>query len=85
MGDNCVVAQGVTNGEKFGDKKVPLFGNDVYVGAGSKIFGEITIGNNVIIVANSVINKSVPDNYTVVGNTMKIIKTDRKETWYQLT
>lgn len=84
MGDNCLVAQGVTIGRNFGDKKVPLFGNDVYVGAGSKIFGEITIGNNVIIGANSVINKSVPDNCTVVGNPMRIIKTDRKETWYEL-
>ena len=84
MGDNCLVAQGVTIGRNLGDKKVPRFGDDCYVGAGSKVFGEITIGNNVIIGANSVVNKSIPDNCTVVGNPMRIIKTDRKETWYQL-
>ena len=84
MGDNCLVAQGVTIGRNLGDKKVPVFGNDCYVGAGSKVFGEIVIGNNVIIGANTVVNKSIPDNCTVVGNPMRIIKENRKETWYQL-
>ncbi len=84
IGNNCMVAQGVTIGRNFGDKKVPIIGNDVYIGAGSKVFGEIVIGNNVIIGANSVVNKSIPDNCTVVGNPMRIVKMDRKETWYDL-
>lgn len=79
-----MVAQGVTIGRNFGDKKVTIIGNDVYIGAGSKVFGEIVIGNNVIIGANSVVNKSIPDNCTVVGNPMGIVKMDRKETWYDL-
>lgn len=84
IGDNCLVAQNVTIGRNFGDKKVPEIGNDVYVGAGSVVFGAITIGDNVIIGSNSVVNKSVPANCTVVGNPFRIIKTDRKEKYYEL-
>lgn len=84
IGDNCLVAQNVTIGRKFGDKGVPVLGNDVYVGTGSVIFGEITIGNNVIIGSNSVVNKSVPDNCTVVGNPMRIIKANRKVKYYEI-
>ena len=59
-------------------------GNDVYIGTGSVVFGEITIGDNVIIGSNSVVNKDVPSNCTVVGNPMKIIRENRKETWKEL-
>lgn len=84
IGDNCQINQNVTIGRNFGDKKVPVFGDDVYIGAGSVIFGEITIGNNVIIGSNSLINKNVPDNCTVVGNPMKIVDTDRLLKYYEL-
>lgn len=84
IGDNCLVAQNVTIGRRFKDKKVPVIGNDVYIGAGSLIFGEITIGNNVIIGGNSVVSESVPDNTTVVGNPMRIVKRDRKEKYYEM-
>ena len=84
IGDRCLIAQGVTIGRNFGDEKVPIIGNDVYVGAGSKIFGEITIGNNVIIGANSVVNKSIPDNCTVAGNPFRILKENRLEKYYEL-
>lgn len=84
IGKNCMVSQGVTIGRNFGDKKVPAIGDDVYIGAGSKVFGEITIGNNVIIGANSVVNKSIPDNCTVAGNPFRILKENRKERYYEL-
>lgn len=84
IGNNCQVNQNVTIGRNFGDTKVPIIGNDVYIGAGSVVFGEITIGNNVIIGSNSLINKSVPDNCTVVGNPMKIIETNRVKKYYEL-
>lgn len=84
IGKNCMIAQGVTIGRNFGDKKVPIIGDDVYIGAGSVVFGEITIGNNVIIGANSVINKSIPDNCTVAGNPFRIIKENRNKTYYEI-
>ncbi len=84
IGKNVTIAQNVTIGRNFGDKKVPIIGDDVYVGAGSVIFGEIKIGNNVIIGSNSLINKDIPDNCTVVGNPFKIICSLRKEKYYEI-
>lgn len=49
IGDNCLIAQNVTIGRNFGDRDVPIIGDDVYVGTGSVVFGEIKIGNNIII------------------------------------
>ena len=79
------MAQNVTIGRNFGEKQVPVIGDDVYIGAGSVIFGNITIGNNVIIGSNSLINKSIPDNVTVVGNPFRIIASNRVEKYYELT
>lgn len=84
VGRNCKIAQGVTIGRNFGDTNVPVIGDDVYIGAGSKVFGEITIGNNVIIGANSVVNKSVPDNCTVAGNPFRILREGRMEKYFEL-
>ncbi len=84
VGDNCLVAQNVTIGRNFGDRKVPVIGNDVYIGAGSVVFGEINIGNNVIIGSNSLINKDIGDNCTVAGNPMKIIEQNREKKYYEI-
>jgi cysteinyl-tRNA synthetase len=69
IGENVTLYQGVTLGGtgKEKGKRHPTLGNNVVVGAGTKILGPITIGNNVRIGANSVILKSIPDNSTVVG------------------
>jgi serine O-acetyltransferase len=84
VGDNVTIGQNVTIGRNFGDKKVPVIGNDVYIGAGSVVFGEIIVGNNVIIGANSVVNKCIPDDSTVVGNPCKIIRMNRTARYYEL-
>jgi|SRR5579859_3475433 len=46
---------------------VKSVGNNCYFGPGCKIIGECTIGNNVLVVANSVVLTDVPDNTTVMG------------------
>jgi len=76
IGENVTLYQGVTLGGtgKERGKRHPTLGNNVIVGAGTKILGPITIGNNVKIGANSVILKSIPDNSTVVGVPGRITK-----------
>ena len=69
IGENVTLYQGVTLGGtgKETGKRHPTIGNNVVIGAGAKILGNIRIGNNVKIGANSVVIKDVPDDSTVVG------------------
>lgn len=69
IGDDCTIYHQVTLGGtgKEAKKRHPTLKNNVYVGAGSKVLGNITIGNNVKIGANSVVLKDIGDNVTVVG------------------
>lgn len=53
---------------------MPVIGNYVRIAKGSIVFGGITIGNNVTIGANAVVNKPVPDNAVVAGVPAKIIR-----------
>lgn len=76
IGDRVTIYHGVTLGasKSMKGKRHPTIGNDVIIGAGSKVLGNITIGNNVIIGANSVVLKSTPNDVTVVGSPAKIVK-----------
>ena len=69
IGDNVTLFQGVTLGGtgKEKGKRHPTLGNNVVVGAGAKVLGNIHIGDNVLVGANAVVLKSVPPNSTVVG------------------
>jgi serine O-acetyltransferase len=62
IGSNCTFSSGVLIGS--GCRSV---GDNVYFGAGCKIVGDAKIGNNVVIVANSVVLTDVPDNITIMG------------------
>lgn len=76
IGDYVTLFQGVTLGGtgKERGKRHPTLGNHVVVGAGAKILGGITIGDNVKIGANSVVLKNVPPNSTVIGVPARVIK-----------
>jgi serine O-acetyltransferase len=69
IGNNCNVSQGVTIGVSGqGDKRgVPIIGNKVYIGTNAVVAGKITVGNNVLIGACSMVNSSVEDNAVVSG------------------
>ena len=69
IGDNVTLFQGVTLGGtgKEKGKRHPTLGNNVVVGAGAKVLGNIHVGDNVSIGANSVVIRDVPPNSTVVG------------------
>lgn len=72
IGDNCIIYHQATIGQK--DNKYPKIGNNVIIYPGAKIIGDIIIGNNVVVGANSVVTKSIPDNCIVAGVPAKIIK-----------
>jgi serine O-acetyltransferase len=69
VGDDVTLYQGVTLGGtgKEQGKRHPTIEDNVVVGGGAKILGNITVGKNSRIGAGSVVLRSVPDNSTVVG------------------
>ncbi|NRA94502.1 MAG: serine acetyltransferase [Psychroserpens sp.] len=76
IGKNFEFRNCLTIGNKGNDnKKVPVIGNNVTVGANVVIIGDITIGDNVIIGAGSVVVKDIPSNAVVAGNPAKVIRT----------
>ncbi|WP_232507974.1 serine O-acetyltransferase [Desulfobacula toluolica] len=75
IGKNCNISQGVTLGKanRGKHKGYPVLGDNIYIGPGAKIFGDIKVGNNVAIGANCVVTKDVPDNSVVVGIPGRVI------------
>lgn len=69
IGDDCTIYHGVTLGGTGKEKKKrhPTLKNNIIVGCGAKVLGNIVISDNVKIGANSVVLKDVPKNSTVVG------------------
>lgn len=76
LGRNCSIGQGVTIGSKGAGKSDgwPDIGDNVYIGAGAKIIGNIRVGNNVVVGANAVVVKDVEDDMLVVGVPAKAIR-----------
>lgn len=68
IGKNTIIGTCVTLGGRGKDiEGAPTIGSNCYIATGAKILGPVTIGNNVVIGANSVVLTNVEDNATVVG------------------
>jgi len=69
VGDDVTLYQGVTLGGtgKEKGKRHPTLGNNIAIGSGAKVLGNITIGDNCSVGAGSVVLRSVPANSTIVG------------------
>jgi serine O-acetyltransferase len=76
LGDDVLLYQGVTLGGTGNEcgKRHPTLGDNVVVGAGAKVLGNIVLGDNVRVGASSVVVHSVPPNSTVVGIPARITK-----------
>ena len=77
IGENCHIFQNVTLGSKWSHGKLDggasIIGNNVLIGAGAVILGNIKVGDNVNIGANAVVITDIPDNSIAVGVPAKII------------
>lgn len=76
IGENFTVYQNVTIGNISGER--PTIGDNVQITTSSVVLGNIHIGNNSIIGANTTVTKSIPENCTVVGAQGVIIKENGK-------
>ena len=72
IGNNCILHQNVTLGDKHSGR--PTIGDNCIIYAGATIIGDINIGNNCIIGANSVVMNSFPNNSTIAGIPARKIK-----------
>ena len=78
IGDDVIIYQGVTLGGTGKDhgKRHPTIGNNVLIGAGAKVLGPFTIGENSNVAAGSVVLKEIPPNSTAVGSPARVVKQD---------
>jgi serine O-acetyltransferase len=82
IGDNVTLYQGVTLGgtSHRRAKRHPTLGNNVVVGVGAQLIGDITIGDNTKVGAGSVVVSSVPANATVVGVPGRVVAVRNPDT-----
>lgn len=83
IGDDVTLYHGVTLGGvswERGAKRHPTLGNNVVVGAGAKILGGFSVGDNAKIGSNAVVVKPVPANATMVGSAARMIDKNTKNT-----
>ena len=80
IGDDCTIYHGVTLGGTGKDtgKRHPTLGNNVLIGAGTKVLGPVYIGDNARIGAGSVVLKNLPANCTAVGVPAEVVRINNK-------
>ena len=80
IGDNCTIYHGVTLGGTGKDtgKRHPTLGNNVLIGAGTKVLGPVFIGDNARIGAGSVVLRNLPANCTAVGVPAEVVRINNK-------
>ncbi|MDD4496917.1 MAG: DapH/DapD/GlmU-related protein [Methanosarcinaceae archaeon] len=74
IGENCVIRQNVTIGQKNREDESAVIGNKVDIGAGAIILGPVNIGDDCIIAAGAIVLESVPPRSTYYSKFTSIIK-----------
>ena len=83
VGANCRLHVNTNIGTSAGGNKAPQIGDNVYIGPGAILFGDIVIGNNVTIGANATVNKSFEkENCVLAGSPATIVK-DNYPNWIE--
>jgi serine O-acetyltransferase len=83
VGDDVLIYHGVTLGGKTLDpvKRHPTVGNNVIIGAGAKLIGNITIGDNCAIGSNAVVTKDMPNGTVAVGVNARLLPLVGEDLW----
>lgn len=77
IGKNCMINTGVLIGNK-GQDNLATIGDNVFLAAGCKVIGKVSVGDNVIVAPNSVVIKDVPANTIVSGVPATVLRTITK-------
>lgn len=67
VGANCRLHPSTCIGASGGEEGAPVIGDNVYIGPGAKVYGDIKIGSNNAIAANAAVNKSFEENNILIG------------------
>jgi serine O-acetyltransferase len=67
IGKNCRLHAGTNIGASGGSKEAPVIGDNVYIGPGAKIYGNIRLANNIAIAANAAVNKDFTEENILIG------------------
>lgn len=76
IGENCTIFQNVTIGRTWNNTPPPVIGSGVILCAGCKVIGNVKIGDNVIVGANAVVTKDIPDNCVAAGVPASVVSHD---------
>ena len=83
VGANCRLHAGVNIGASAGQTKAPEIGDNVYIGPGAIIFGNIQIASNVTIGANATVNHSFLTEHVVLAGTPACVVKENAKTWIE--
>lgn len=79
IGRNCRIHAGTNIGMHKGG--APIIGDNVYIGPGAILFGEIKVANNVSIGANTIVNTSITEENVIVGGALSSIVKHNSKPW----
>lgn len=77
IGRNCKILHSVTIGGRGNSCGLPIIGDNVVIGAGACILGDVRIGDNIEVGAGAVVITDIPENCTAVGIPAKIMKKEK--------
>lgn len=81
IGANCRLHACTNIGASGGTKFAPQIGDNVYIGPGSILFGDIHIASNITIAANATVNKSFETSNITIGGTPAVVLKVNTTNW----